>query len=262
MGPSTRRLGNQIDSYRGRGGLSAVSEMEPFPKDTKLTRLHNNFHFGCNSIPAGYTCSALAFRIHVRLLGQPKGRLRALTGEPRTVSRQDQLSPPEIDSGPLDRSADDIRLQINLRFNLDEVTDVEAKQLCDCARRRPTKRELTRLACQIYDSRRARDRVLDRRLFGEPGWDMLLALYALPTRGELLTVTGLNYAADVPQSTGLRWQQTLREEGLVERGPASVDARKQMLRLTIKGRTLMEQYLQRLFYCETPVPPHPEAAGG
>lgn len=178
------------------------------------------------------------------------------------MSRQDQLTPPQPDTVLLERTADDIRLQINLRLNLDEVAEVEAKQLREGARRRPTKRELTRLACQIYDSRRARDRLLDRRLFGEPAWDMLLALYALPTRGEVLTVTGLNYAADIPQTTGLRWQQTLRDDGLIERGPADVDARKQMLRLTTKGRGLMEQYLTRLFHCETPVPPHPEAAGG
>lgn len=178
------------------------------------------------------------------------------------MSRQDEFSPAQSDVVPPERAAEDIRLQINLRLNLDEVTEVEAKQLRDSARRRPTRRELTRLACQMYDARRARDRVMDRQLFGEPAWDMLLALYCLPARGELLTVTGLNYAADVAQTTGLRWQRTLRDEGLIERGPNELDERKQMLRLTPKGRALMEQYLTRLFYCDTPVPPHPEAAGG
>jgi DNA-binding MarR family transcriptional regulator len=91
---------------------------------------------------------------------------------------------------------------------------------------------------------------------------MLLALYCLPARGELLTITALNYAADVHQTTGLRWQKTLRDEGLMERGPKGEDGRKQFLRLTTKGRTLMEQYLTRLFYSETPYPPLPEAAGG
>jgi len=178
------------------------------------------------------------------------------------VSRQDQLFFPQSDAVRVERTAEDIRLQINLRLNLDEVAEVEAQQLREHARRRPTRRQLTHLACQIYDARRARARVLNEELFGEPAWDMLLALYCLPARGELLTVTGLSYAADVPQSTGLRWQDKLRDEGLIERGPTDVDARKQMLRLTQRGRGLMEQYLTRLFFCDTPVPPHPEAAGG
>jgi DNA-binding MarR family transcriptional regulator len=179
------------------------------------------------------------------------------------VSRQDQLLLPQSDFVRLERTTEDIRLQINLRLNLDEVVDVEAQQLREgAARRRPTRGELTRLACKIYDARRARARVLNDELFGEPAWDMLLALYGLPARGEILTVTALNYASDVAQSTGLRWQDRLRDEGLIERGPCEIDARKQMLRLTSKGRDLMEQYLRRLFYCETPVPPHPEAAGG
>lgn len=178
------------------------------------------------------------------------------------MSRQDQLLFPQSDFVRLERTTEDIRLQINLRLNLDEAAEVEAEQLRECARRRPTRRELTRLACQIYDARRARARVLNDELFGEPAWDMLLALYCLPARGEILTVTALSYAADVPQSTGLRWQDKLRDEGLIERGPSEIDARKQMLRLTSKGRLLMEQYLTRLFYCDTPVPPHPEAAGG
>jgi DNA-binding MarR family transcriptional regulator len=72
----------------------------------------------------------------------------------------------------------------------------------------------------------------------------------------------LAYAADICPTTGLRWQRTLQDEGLIERGPKGVDARKEMLRLTEKGRALMEQYLTRLYYCDTPVPPHPEAAGG
>ena len=103
---------------------------------------------------------------------------------------------------------------------------------------------------------------MDRQLFGEPAWDMMLALYCLPARGERLTTTGLSLAATAPATTGHRWQAILTEEGLIERGPKEIDARKQMVRLTDKGRTLLEGYLTRLFYCDTPVPDHPEAAGG
>jgi len=89
--------------------------------------------------------------------------------------------------------------------------------------------------------------------FGEPAWDMLLALYCLPSRGEVLGVSSLGYAADVPPTTALRWQKTLFDDGLIERGP--VDGRIQLVRLSSKGRMLLERYLIRLFYCEAAVPP-------
>lgn len=104
--------------------------------------------------------------------------------------------------------------------------------------------------------------MLDNQLFGEPAWDMLLALYCLPARGELLSVTSLSLAAAAAQTTGHRWQSILIQEALIEQGPPGVDRRRQFMRLTAKGRELLEQFLTRLFYCETPVPPYPEAAGG
>lgn len=178
------------------------------------------------------------------------------------VSRQDKFYHPKVDQGPRDHSAEEIRLQIDLRLRLDEVAEVEAEQLRAIARRPPTKRELCQLACKIYDARRTRDRMLKQQLFGEPAWDMLLALYCLPARGELLTVTSLSLASATAQTTGHRWQSVLMQEALIEQGPPGVDRRRQFLRLTPKGRELLERFLTRLFYCETPVPPHPEAAGG
>lgn len=157
---------------------------------------------------------------------------------------------------------DEIRLQINLRLRLDEVTDAEANQLRASAQRLPRPKELCRLACRIYDNRRARDKIIDRRLFGEPAWDMLLALYCLPARGEIMTVTSLSLAASVALTSGLRWQSKLTEEGLIERGPPGIDQRKQMIRLTTIGRELMNRYLTHLYYCDTPVPKHVDRAGG
>jgi DNA-binding MarR family transcriptional regulator len=178
------------------------------------------------------------------------------------VSHPQQIKFPQSGRVLREPTTEDVLLQIKLRLRLDEVTEMEVPELRGSVRRPPTKRELSTLACQIYDSRRTRGRVFNLELFGEPAWDMLLALYCLPTRGELMTVTALTYAAEVPQSTGHRWQGTLRAEGLIERGRQEVDARKQIVRLTPKGRDLMDEYLTRIFYFETPVPPHPEAAGG
>lgn len=154
------------------------------------------------------------------------------------MSRQEAVNAPGADSDP-GLGSNDAHLDIDLRLGLAEVAEAEAEQLLKRARHQPTKKQLCRLACRIYDARRTRDRMLDKQLFGEPAWDMLLALYCLPARGERLGVTALSHAADVPQSTGHRWQAILTKEGLIERGPKELDARLQMMRLTETGRKLL-----------------------
>ena len=166
------------------------------------------------------------------------------------MSRQDKLYPSKIDNGLPEAPADDDRLQIDLRLGFDEVAAAEEERLRRTPRRRPSRRELTQLALKLFDARRGRDRMFNDELFGEPGWDMLLALYGFPSRGHLLGVTSLSHAANVPPTTGLRWQKILLAEGLIERGPLDEDSRQRLLRLTGKGRMMMDRYLIRLFYCE------------
>ena len=176
------------------------------------------------------------------------------------MSQEKSLKPSDHWTDATEPTSENIRLQIYLRLGLDEVANESAEALRSKPRI-PTRKELSQLACRIYDARRTRDRMLARQLFGEPAWDMLLALYCLPARGEILGITALTLAADVPQATGHRWQAVLTGEELIERGPPGMDARRQNMRLTTKGRTLLEAYLTRLYYCDTPVPPYPEAAG-
>jgi len=166
------------------------------------------------------------------------------------VSRQDRLNPPLIDNVLRGGPVDDDRLQIDVRLGLDRVAAAEEEKLRSGSRRRPTRRELTQLASKLYEARRGRDRVFDDNLFGEPAWDMLLALYCLPPRGIVLTATSLGYAANVPPSTGTRWQKLLLEQGLIKRGPDISDGRQQLVGLSETGRMLMERYLIRLFYCQ------------
>jgi len=145
---------------------------------------------------------------------------------------------------------DDDRLQIDLRLSLDEVAAAEEERLRSSSRRRPRRKELLRLAGKLYDARRCRDRMFEDKLFGEPAWDILLALYCLPRRGIALGVMSLGHAANIPPTTGLRWQKVLEEMGLIERGPRVADGRRQLVRLTDKGKIVMSKYLIRLYYCE------------
>lgn len=100
---------------------------------------------------------------------------------------------------------------------------------------------LAQLAEEIYKLRRKRDRGLPRSLVGEPAWDMLLAFYIEPDMS--LTVGNACLAAAVPQTTGLRWAGNLERDGYLVRTAAADDRRRVFLRLTDKGRVLIEQCL-------------------
>jgi len=126
----------------------------------------------------------------------------------------------------------------------------------------PTRRQLANLACRIYEARRTRDKCFDRLLFTDPAWDMMLALYYLPARGEILTVSGLCHASGAPHTTALRWQGELIDAGLVERGPEGIDRRRHLVRLTAEGRAILERYLTRIFNYRPPQLGDPEAVGG
>lgn len=166
------------------------------------------------------------------------------------MSRQDNLDPSESDAGQEGAPAVDDLIQINLRVDLDEVAAVEAERLRNFPRARPSVRQLERLAAKLYDSRRARDQLFEDKLFGEPAWDMMLALYCFPRRGIFLSVMSLGRAANIPSTTGLRWQKLLEDRGLIMRGPADPLTREQLISLTETGRAIMTKYLVRLYYCE------------
>src|SRR5438874_11958217 len=104
------------------------------------------------------------------------------------MSGQDKsiLQAPDVISQ--ESAARDIVPQISLRQRLEEMVEFEQRQLHANAYRRPSRRELLRLAIRMYDARRTRDRIMSRELFGEPAWDMLLALYCLPARGWIMTI--------------------------------------------------------------------------
>jgi DNA-binding MarR family transcriptional regulator len=107
--------------------------------------------------------------------------------------------------------------------------------------------QLTELAARIYETRRTRDRFLQGSLFGEPVWDMLLSLYCGAARGEKISVSGLCFAAGVPQTTALRWTQLLEQKKLIERSPDPNDKRRVFLSLSEQGDKLMSAYLASIY---------------
>ena len=169
------------------------------------------------------------------------------------MSHENKIMSPEASGGDVlsNDGDDDLHLQLNLRLRLDEVVEVEAVTLRSEPGSIPSDSELRDLAKRIYGARRMRDKILDHKLFGEPAWDMLLALSFMPRQGRLLSVSGLCATSGAPATTALRWQDALTREGLIERGPDEADARRKFIRLTDRGRDLMRDYLSRL-YAEAP----------
>ena len=175
--------------------------------------------------------------------------------EDRALSKEDDIRPATTLVVSTDPAEDELRLQIDLRMSLDKITALENEELRSLPRPAPTHRDLVALARRIYDARRTRHRVFSQKIFGEPAWDMLLALYSFPSHGEVLTVTSLAHAAGVPTTTGYRWQLSLTEHNLIERGPKGPDGRMQFIGLTQLGRELIEKYLTRLYYADVRHPP-------
>ena len=104
-------------------------------------------------------------------------------------------------------------------------------------------RKLAIIATSIYRARRRRLNYFDEALFAEPAWDMLLDLFANRALGRRVNITSLCLAADVPQSTGLRYIDQLEEHGLLERSNAPEDRRVTLVDLTALGYKQMRRYV-------------------
>jgi DNA-binding MarR family transcriptional regulator len=98
----------------------------------------------------------------------------------------------------------------------------------------------------VLSSRRAREQFFDRDLFGEPAWDILLALYVTEEAGARFTVSKLAECIGTPLSTAVRWVHALEEKSLVERIAHPTDRRIMFIQLLDKGRSALDSYLAAL----------------
>jgi DNA-binding MarR family transcriptional regulator len=104
--------------------------------------------------------------------------------------------------------------------------------------------ELGQLAQEIFSSRKRRAAMFkDDDLFGEPAWDIFLALYTAQEAQHKLSLTDVCGVAGVPLATGLRWIGRLEKDGWVYRVPDPVDGRRFWLLLTERASNVMRNYL-------------------
>lgn len=139
------------------------------------------------------------------------------------------------------------RCRNDLVMNHDGAIFIEWNELQVSAdrNRRKSDYDLRGRARNILKLRRERDRLLDRRLFGEPGWDILLELYVAHCDRKPVTVSAIAQASGAPATTGLRYITLLADAGLLERTKASQDRRTIHVALTMKGLAAIEVLLAR-----------------
>jgi hypothetical protein len=80
--------------------------------------------------------------------------------------------------------------------------------------------------------RRIREQHFPANLFADPGWDILLDLFAAKLEGKSVSVSSLCIAAAVPPTTGLRWITTMTEHGALVRRQDPNDARRVFIELS------------------------------
>jgi len=102
------------------------------------------------------------------------------------------------------------------------------------------------VAQEVLAKRRDRLRYLPRRLFGEPGWDMLLTLYAEMPAKNWLSLEELSASVDLPPRTANRWLEALKAQAIVEESSSAEPDPAACFRLTAKGTAALTEYLTEL----------------
>lgn len=102
------------------------------------------------------------------------------------------------------------------------------------------------MARRLYEERRERDRCFPSGLFGEPAWDLILALFIARHEGRSLTVRSACEAAGAPKTTGRRLLARLEEAGLIEVRLVNGSRKGRRVELTREGCDRLADYLTRI----------------
>jgi DNA-binding MarR family transcriptional regulator len=101
---------------------------------------------------------------------------------------------------------------------------------------------LVERARRTFLGRQRRSQIFSGAMFGEPAWDMLLALYVTEKSGARHTIVRLMAQSGAPATTALRWLDYLDKERLVTRQPNPIDKRASFIKLTNKARDALDAY--------------------
>jgi DNA-binding MarR family transcriptional regulator len=91
--------------------------------------------------------------------------------------------------------------------------------------------------------RQRRTRFFARSMFGEPGWDILLALF-INDQTEQMNITQIVLLIDTPTTTVLRWLKSLQADQLITVRKDWRDGRMSIVGLAEKGRSTISTYFE------------------
>lgn len=103
--------------------------------------------------------------------------------------------------------------------------------------------ELLEMVRTLVRKRERRGEFLDREMFSDPTWDLLLDLTSAKLEGVPVPVSSACAATHLPLSTALRYVRALVDAGLVRRWRDPSDRRRDLLELEEKAMDSMRQYL-------------------
>lgn len=138
------------------------------------------------------------------------------------------------------------RRLLKLLLQEDSATSEEQLETPVKATGDSTRAALLSRAKEEFGNRRRRTTIFGSAMFGEPAWDMLLALYILDVSGQRQTTGALMQYSGAPVTTARRWLDYLVENGLARRAHHPTDQRVMFVSLTEKGRNALD-----LYYSET-----------
>ncbi|WP_426267475.1 MarR family winged helix-turn-helix transcriptional regulator [Sphingomonas sp. LHG3443-2] len=93
--------------------------------------------------------------------------------------------------------------------------------------------------------RSLRNEIFEVDIFYDPGWDILLYLFAKSLSGDMSSVSSVCAMANCPSTTALRYIDHLESAGLVTRAPHASDRRSSLLFLTQAGRSKFQRLIDR-----------------
>jgi len=96
---------------------------------------------------------------------------------------------------------------------------------------------------RLYAERRRRDTLFPPGLFGEPAWDLLLALFIARDKGKSVILCAAYRKAGVSDTTGRRVLDRLEREGLINRRRAPRSRKTRLVELTQEGVERLTEYL-------------------
>lgn len=100
-------------------------------------------------------------------------------------------------------------------------------------------------ADRLYAERRRRDALFPDGLFGEPAWDLLLAMFTAREKGQAMILCRAYKAAGVSDTTGRRLLDRMEEEGLITRRRAPRSRKMRIVELTDLAVERLIDYLTR-----------------